>query len=678
MVSTVLLAAARISPVDTVIIWAYLIGIMVLGIAVGYRKNASSEQFFLAGKTLPWALVGAALFDANISSIHLVGLSASGFSEGIVVGNFEWMAAFCLIILGLIFVPFYIRTKISTLPEFLERRYNKTCRMILAVICIWSALLVHIGVSLYAGGAVFEYIFGIPPTVAIIIIAVATAIYTIMGGLKAVVITDIVQVTLLLLGSILLLVFGLKAVGDMGIHSWSDLQAATKPDQLSMVHSIRDANGNFAPYSWFTVMIGYCVLGIWYWCTDQTIVQNTLGAKDMRNAELGAIFAGVLKVLPVFIMVLPGVLAYVLFKSEINDPNETLLVMVDRLLPPVVKGLFAAGLLAAVMSTVEAAMNSVATVTADDLVRHIRPGTKDKTLVLIGRITAGIVIVLAMLWSPFCGRFANIFVVVNQVPMMFAPAITTVFVLGAFWKRGTKQAAMATFAAGVLIGLVYFLADLPHDVRATNVVPAIRAKRVTGDRVVQPWAALSRTDVPTVLAAGISRDRILDDWSKIPHSVRMAVIGENKWTAESDAKQRVAEAYVALPADVLQPMLKAGTLSQDRVILTAGAVPENELTAAMATGTLPEHWKVPSYGNVTHGLGIPFMMMGLVLTTMCIVVYVVVSLVTEAPTQEELDRMGWRSPLKVLIETKITGLFDARVMAAGLIVLMVVLYVLMR
>lgn len=265
MVPSELLAAARITPVDTAIIWVYLIGIMVLGIVAGYRKTASSEQFFLAGKTLPWFMVGAGLFTANISTIHLIGLSASGFGEGIVVGNFEWMAAFCLIILGLIFVPFYIRTNISTLPEFLERRYNKTCRMILAVICIWSALLVHIGVSLYAGGTVYQYLFGIPPIVAIVIIAVITAIYTILGGLKAVVVTDTVQAVVLLLGSILLLVFGLKAAGDMGIHSWADLRAATKPDQLSMVHSLRDVNGNLTPYSWFTVMIGYCVRPCPHW-----------------------------------------------------------------------------------------------------------------------------------------------------------------------------------------------------------------------------------------------------------------------------------------------------------------------------------------------------------------------------------------------------------------------------
>jgi SSS family solute:Na+ symporter len=651
---------------------------MILGIAAGYRKKATSEQFFLAGKTLPWPMVGAALFTANISTIHLVGLSASGFSEGIVVGNFEWMASFCLIMLGLIFVPFYLRTKISTLPEFLERRYNKTCRMILAVICIWSALLVHIGVSLFAGATVFKYFFGINPTTAIVIIAVITAIYTILGGLKAVVVTDSIQAILLLLGCILLTVFGLRALDSVGIHSWADLRAATKPNQLSMVHSLRDVNGNFTPYSWFTVMIGYHVLGIWYWCTDQTIVQKTLGAKDMRNAELGAVFAGILKILPLFFMVFPGVLGYILFKSDIREANETLVVMIDKLLPPVLKGLFAAGLLAAVMSTVEAALNSTATVTADDLAKHLWPNIQDRTLVLIGRITAGVVIVLAMIWSPYCGRFENIFVVINQVPMMFAPAITTVFVLGAFWSRGTKQAAMATFAVGVVIGLIYFIVDLPHNVGANEVIPAIKSKRITSDRIVEQWMAVPKTKKPTILAAGIAADKLLDDWEKIPYSVTKAVIKANKWDKEDGAKEKITAGYVALPARYLKPALDSSTIAIDNIIETKGPVPTEELTAVLVSGPLPSAWLVANYGRVTHGIGIPFMMMGLILLTMCIIIYVIVSMKTPAPTQEELDAMGWRPPLKVLTETKIKGLTDPRVIALGLVILMIILYVIMR
>ncbi len=570
-----LLAKTAIEAVDLTIIVVYLIGIMAVGIWAGYRKKTSSTQFFLAGRSLKWPMIGAALFTANISTIHLVGLSASGFSEGIVVGNFEWMASFCLIVLGLIFVPFYLRTKITTLPEFLERRYSTTCRMIMAFIAIWSALLLHIGVSLYAGAKVFDYFFGIPVIYSIVIIAVVTAIYTILGGLRAIVVTDTIQAVLLLGGCVLLTVFAFAKLPDAGIHSFADFKEAVKPEQLSMTHAIRDANGNFNQYSWLTLMIGYHVLGIWYWCTDQTIVQKTLGAKDMRNGQLGAVFAGWLKILPLFFMVLPGVVAYVLFKDKIGgDPNNTLTVMIDELLPTGVKGLFAAGLLAAVMSTVEAALNSTATVTAEDIVRHIRPQTKDAALVLIGRITACVVIVLAMLWSPYCEKFRNIFVVINKVPMMFAPAITTVFVLGVFWKRGTKQAALATFIAGLAVGLPYFLIDMPHSMAAVDIQSAIDAVRVAPERIV---------------------DGIVAD-----------------------------------------------------------------------------------YGVITDGWGIPYMMAGLILLCMCIGIYVVVSLATPAPTDEELERMGWKPPLKAITSTKITGITDPRIAAGLLFVVMIILYYLLR
>ncbi|MHC4692078.1 MAG: sodium:solute symporter [Planctomycetota bacterium] len=559
---------------DLVIIISYLIGIMALGIWAGYRKKTSTTQFFLAGKSLKWPMIGAALFTANISTIHLVGLTASGFSEGIVVGNFEWMASFCLIVLGLIFVPFYLRTKINTLPEFLEKRYSTTCRMIMAFIAIWSALLLHIGVSLYAGAKVFDYFFGIPVVYSIIIIAVVTAIYTILGGLKAIVVTDTIQAVLLLGGCILLTVFAIAELPSAGIHSFADLKEAVKPDQLSMAHSLRDANGNFNEYSWLTLMIGYHVLGIWYWCTDQTIVQKTLGAKDMQNGQLGAVFAGWLKILPLFFMVLPGVLAYVLFKDQIGDPNDTLTVMIDNLLPVGLKGLFAAGLLAAVMSTVEAALNSTAAVTAEDIVQHIRPQTKDRTLVLIGRITACIVILLAMIWSPYCEKFRNIFVVINKVPMMFAPAITTVFVLGVLWKRGTKQAALATFIAGLAIGLPYFIVDLPHTTAVEDIQPAIDSLRVGPERI--------------------------------------------------------------------------------------------------------ENGMVAGYGIITDGWGIPYMMAGLILLCICIAVYVTTSLLTPAPTDEELDKMGWKSPLHAITSARFNGIRDPRLMAGILFVVMIVLYYLLR
>jgi SSS family solute:Na+ symporter len=454
-------SAITIPTLDLIIIIVYLVGIMTVGILAGYKKGTSSEQFFLAGKSLRWPMIGAALFTANISTIHLVGLAADGYRIGLVVGNFEWMASFTLIILGLVFAPFYFRSKIGTLPEYLEKRYGPTARTIMAFIAIIGALLIHIGISLYAGAKVFEHFFGINMYISITVIAIITATYTIIGGLKAVVVTDTIQAVLLLAGAAILTLIGISHLGDIGINSFSELKAAAKPNQLNMIHGLKDSAGGFNEYSWVTVMFGYFVLGIWYWCTDQTIVQKVLGARSEKDGRDGAIFAGFLKILPVFLMVLPGVIGYVLFKDQISEPNDTLLVMMQNLLPTGLRGLMAAGLLAALMSTIEAALNSTATVTAEDIVKRLRPQTPDRSLVLIGRITAVVVIILAMAWSTQGGRFTSIFVAINKIPMMFAPAITTVFVMGVFWRRGTNEAALTTLIVGAIVGIIYLVIDLP-------------------------------------------------------------------------------------------------------------------------------------------------------------------------------------------------------------------------
>lgn len=452
--------------IDAIIIAVYLIGIMAVGILAGYRKNVSSDQFFLAGRSLKWPIIGTGLFCANISTIHLVGLASSGYKDGLVIGNFEWMASFCLILLGIVFAPFYFRSKISTLPEYLEKRYSTGARTFLAFIFVMSALLVHIGISLYAGAKVLEEFFGINYVISIIGISVITAIYTILGGLRAVMITDAIQAVLLLAGAAILTFFGMKALPGIGIESWADFKAACRPDQLSMIQPITDsaAPGRFGlrEFSWYSILFGYPVLGIWYWCTDQTIVQKILAARTEKDARDGAIFAGFLKILPVFLMVLPGAIGYVLFKDTIGTDNDsTLMVMMKNLLPVGVRGLMAAGLLAALMSTIEAALNSTATLTAEDIVKRLRPDTPDSKLVLIGRVTAGIVVVLAMLWSTQGGKFGSIFEAINKIPMAFAPGITAVFLWGVFWPRGNKYGAVSALAFNVIIGLVYLAIDIP-------------------------------------------------------------------------------------------------------------------------------------------------------------------------------------------------------------------------
>ncbi|HAR36796.1 MAG TPA: sodium:glucose symporter [Acidobacteria bacterium] len=442
---------------DMVIIAIYIIAVLALGLLSVRKVQLSSQQYFLAGKSLPWFMVGAALFSANISTIHLVGLAASGYNEGLVWGNFEWMATFCLIILALVFAPFYFRTKISTLPEFLEKRYSRGARIIVAIMAIVAALFIHIGMSIYAGAIVFKTFFGINVIISILIISIITAIYTVLGGLKAVVVTESVQTVILIVGAVVVTVFCLLALPAHGITGLGQLRAALRPEQLSMLHTNSRVGLN-----WYAVFLGYPVLGIWYWCTDQTIVQRVLGARTEADAQHGPLFAGLLKITPVFLMVLPGVLGYVLFKDIIgNNANETLPVLILKLIPVGLRGVIAAALLAALMSTISAALNSAATLVAIDVARNIKPQLSDRQQVNIGRVSAVVIMLLAIAWSTQGGRYSSIFEAINAIASDLAPPITTVFLWGVLWKRGTKQAALATLIIGFLMGITAFILDLP-------------------------------------------------------------------------------------------------------------------------------------------------------------------------------------------------------------------------
>ena len=461
----------NINQIDIYVIVIYLIAILFIGVSVGYKKNISKNDYFLAGRSLNWLVVGSALFATNISTIHLVGLASDGYRLGLVVGNFEFMAVFSIILLGLIFAPFYFKSKITTLPEYLEKRYSTNSRTFLAFVAVISALLIHIGIGLYAGAQVMNDFFGIPILVSITLISVITAIYTVLGGLKAVVVTETIQTVILLLGAISLTLAAFFALPSVGIESWADLQQAVKPNQTNMLWDLRDENGKLYEYSWYSMVFGYPILGIWYWCTDQTIVQRVLGAKTERDAQIGPLFAGFLKILPVFLMVFPGVLAYVLFQDKIGDNNNsTLAVMIMELLPPGLIGLVIAGLLAALMSTISGALNSCSTLVAVDIVKRIKPETSEKDQVFIGRITAVVVLLLAMAWSTQGDKFGSIFEAINKIPMIFAPAVTCVFTWGVFWKRGTKEASSYTLAFGSIVGMIYFIFDLPliGDVRVVS------------------------------------------------------------------------------------------------------------------------------------------------------------------------------------------------------------------
>lgn len=444
-----------IPPADLAIIVAYLVGILAVGVLSVRWKKMTGEAYFLAGRSLGWVMIGAALFASNISTIHLVGLAASGYNEGLVWGNFEWMAAFTLVILSLFFAPFYFRNRIETLPEYLERRFNAAARSFLAFMAILGALFIHIGMSLYAGATVFKQFFGVDVVTSILIISIVTGIYTVLGGLKAVVVTEAIQTVLLIGGSILVTALAIAALPDQGIGTLAEFQAELRPRQLSMVWS-----DNSVGLAWYSVLLGYPVLGIWYWCTDQTIVQRVLAARSEHDAQIGPLFAGFIKVLPVFILVLPGVIGYVLFGDRIGDnANQVLPMLIQELVPTGLRGLISAGLLAALMSTIAAALNSCATLFAVDIVARVRPSTTDDAQVRIGRWSAVVVMLLAMLWSTQGDKFSSIFEAVQEIGAALAPAITTVFLWGVFWRRGTSQAAVTTLVFGFLMGATAFVLD---------------------------------------------------------------------------------------------------------------------------------------------------------------------------------------------------------------------------
>ncbi len=442
---------------DLAIIVVYMLTIMMIGVWSTRRMKVTGQVFFLAGRSLPWGIVGAALFASNISTIHLVGLTASGYNEGLVWGNFEWAAVFTLVLLSLVFAPFYFRSRISTLPEFLERRYSPASRSFLAFMAIMAALFIHIGMSIFAGAAVFQRFFGIDVLTSILAVAAVVSVYTILGGLRAVVVTETINTVFLIAGACTITVFAMLALPSHGIHTIAQFKAALKPDQLSMLQTHSKAGLN-----WYEVLLGFPILGIWYWCTDQTIVQRVLGARSERDAQLGPLLAGFLKILPVFLLVLPGVMAYALFRGEIGTAaNQTLPVLINRLIPTGLKGLIFAAVLAALMSAVSAALNSSGTLVAVDIVGRLRPGMGDRAQVGIARISSAVVMVLAVLWSTQGGRYSSIFEAINAIASDLAPPITTVFLFGVFWRRGTKQASLATLAGGFLAGAVCFVLDLP-------------------------------------------------------------------------------------------------------------------------------------------------------------------------------------------------------------------------
>ena len=469
---------------DLIVIAIYMTGVVALGCYAGFvsrRGAGEGSQYFLAGNSLTWPVIGLAMFAANISTVHLVSLAEAAYKYGIVFGNFEWMAGFTLVLLSLFFAPLYLRSRVPTLPDFLERRYNRECRDILSVVSLFSAIVIHIGIALYTAAWVLRGILGMVPgatilgvdalTFFIAALGVLTGVYTMIGGLLAVVWTESIQSVLLVSGAIIITVAAYMKVGG-----WEAMAAtlATHPHPLmapdipistaNFLHMARDAS-DASRQPWYSVIVGYPVLGIWYWCADQTIVQRVLAAKDERNARLGPLFCAFIKILPVFIFVLPGVMCVALVQQGAFGGDapasaaDTYTFLITRLLPAGLKGLVTAAMLAAAMQTCSAALNSTATLFAYDIYKRWRPHTTDHQLVLTGKITTAVATLLAILWSPLFSHYTTIFEGLNRLVSYVAPPITTVFLFGVFWKKASGRAAHITMKYGAVLGAAMFVLD---------------------------------------------------------------------------------------------------------------------------------------------------------------------------------------------------------------------------
>lgn len=467
-----------ISRIDIAVIVLYLAGIVSIGCYAGLkmRQEGGAGRYFLASHALRWPAIGLAMFATNISTVHLISLAQAGYDNGLLMGNFEWMAGFILILLALFFVPFYIRARVSTLPDFLEQRYNRACRDWLALISVVSAIVLHIAFPLAAGWMVLHHLIGIDKWTCILLICSLTALYTVIGGLAAVVFTEAVQTVVLIVGSVLITAFAYTKVGG-----WDAMvEGLAHSGDLGKLSMLRSSEWE-KELPWYAILLGYPVLGIWYWCADQTIVQRVLGAKDEHHARIGPLFCAALKILPVFLFVLPGLLFYVIVQQGLIpggagfDSKEVYGVMVERLLPPHLFGVMVAALMAALMGNLASAANSIATLFSYDLWKRFRPRATERQLVRVGRTATLCSFAVGIALVPLLERYQSIFVGINDVIAHLAPPITCVFLLGVFWPRASARSAQWTMWMGSSLGALVYALKVLHQWRPESLgwIPAI-------------------------------------------------------------------------------------------------------------------------------------------------------------------------------------------------------------
>lgn len=448
---------------DWTIVAVYAAVILTVGLLVG-RKPASSESYFLAGRSLRWPFIGASLFAANISAEHFVGLAGGGFAFGLALGSWEWSAVFGLAPLIVLFLPFYIKNKIYTVPEFLERRFGPSVRMTFSLFMIVLSVLAKISISLYASSLVLGPVLGMDKVAVIWVIGFLTALYTMKGGLKAVVYTDALQSIILILAGCILVYKGMEAVG------WWDglkvkLEVASKAnggyDYLNM---IQPATNRDVP--WFGMTFATILVGSFYWSMDQVLVQRVFAAKDLNEGRLGATFCGFLKLTTPFLLVLPGIIALALYHNgALTLPNKPGTLLVDndsaypallaKLMPHGLLGLTVAGIAAALMGHLAATYNSIGTLVTRDLYLKFKPEAGHKEQIMVGRVAVLVVFILGALWAPLLAKSNAMFQYLQAVQCYMMIPFAFVFFLGVFWKRTTPAAVLSCVATSVVLATLF-------------------------------------------------------------------------------------------------------------------------------------------------------------------------------------------------------------------------------
>ncbi len=448
---------STLATLDWTVIALYFLVTFGVAILATLRERAAkqtSTEYFLAGRNVGWFIIGGSLFASNIGSEHLVGLAGTGAASGVAVGQFEILASLILLLLGWLFVPFYLTSGVFTMPEFLERRYSEGARWYLAVISIIGYVLTKISVTIAAGGIVFEALMGINFWTGALIVVVVTGVYTIVGGLRAVLYTDLMQMFVLIGGAIAVTLVGLGAIGG-----WDGLTSQAGPGFLSLWKPLSDPS-----FPWTGILFGAPILGIWYWCTDQFIVQRVLAAKSQTDARRGTIFAGYLKLLPLFIFVLPGIVAYVLAQQgriTLTTPDQALPTLVGALLPVGLRGLVVAGLLAALMSSLSSVFNSTSTLITIDVYKKLKPNTSERRLVLVGQVSTALLVGLGLLWIPLMKLVSGqLYQYLQSVQAYISPPIAAVFLIGILWRRVNATGAMASLITGFVLGMGRLVAEL--------------------------------------------------------------------------------------------------------------------------------------------------------------------------------------------------------------------------